>query len=335
MRKGIILLLLLACCQGRILFFGKTHSGKTTLINRCCGLDLPVAESGQFVSTTKEINAYDCLGTQAIDTIGIFDYDIERKHRFDVKETLEIILANAAGEGLSGMVWIWPSKETVGSHEFEEIFETLLALLPDVIPIAIVRNNFPHLHSQVPEMLSQKYNLELLEASKDNTDSLKKWISKHQKNYKIVLPEDWKNQLVRHDKGALRSALLETTLLSCDTVIKQLNAISDKLASTEQPAESCKCQADCRMTKTECTSEIFGFCVSKSKRSWIDTECQKNVERCYTKCLEAYGKTVAETDRLLENLNDQFAQINGANIDLFRTCDKWHLAQKDLPPKDL
>lgn len=185
--------------DGRILYFGTTHSGKTTLINSCCNLNLPVVQPNQDISTTKDITSYPCLGTHVIDTIGIFDYHPDQRLRFGVIDVLTIILENAAKEGLSGIFWVWSTKNTVRNHELEEIFKTLRNLLPNVIPMAVVKNVFPHCDSSVPGSLANDFSLELLTVSKNDVEPLKTWIKNHNENFRIELPSDWKEYLVKHD----------------------------------------------------------------------------------------------------------------------------------------
>jgi hypothetical protein len=195
------------------------RTGKTSLINSLCGLQLPVAVDGQFVSTTTTVQAHPCFNnhkTEVVDTIGIFDYtDANQRQRFSINEILEMLLVNAKDKGLSSIAWVWPSRETVGNTELEEVFTTLRDLLPEV-PMAIAHNKvsspslfpyiplsppssttpkfvfqFPGSLSGVPQHIANKWGLALLEVSRDDVAPLRQWIQGHSSNMRIVLPDNW------------------------------------------------------------------------------------------------------------------------------------------------
>lgn len=322
----LLLLLLISIASCRILFYGVTQSGKTSLINSCCGLTLPVANEGSISSTTKEITIHECLGNSVVDTIGIFDYRPNEKQKFDVVDILTMILENAEKDGLSGILWIWGSKQGVGNHELEKIFTTLRDLLPSILPMAIVDNEFPGSKSNVPEYLAKTYRLDLVTVNLENVEALKKWIREHKDKIKIQLPEGWKDYLVKFDINKLREELKRASLMSCDTVQQQLRTLSEKVASIKQPQEQCKCDQDCRRERKYCCDKVLGFCVSKCTESWIDANCQNQVTECYNVCKKAHAEMVASTNQLLSSLNAQYEQINSLNSDLLKTCDKFRLS---------
>lgn len=347
MGKQLIVLLIfgqisIAC--SRHLFFGETWAGKSTLINTLCDANEPIADpsAGQVGSTTTLVKTILCGNTQAIDTIGVFDYHENITLRLGTVEVITTLLDNAAEHGLSSVLFVWPSLRRNANAELEDIFVTLRKLLPE-IPMAIVHNKYPGYSSNVPGQYHRKFGLPLLEACREDASALRGWMNEHTQQIRVTLPNGWRDMLTKHDVEQLRSALLTSSLMACNTVKEQLAVITGRIENVPNPKENCECSEncqlcsqDCRRTRKYCCDRTFGICTSKCTESWIDENCQSAVSRCHDKCsqritdchsqcIRAHQEVLASTKEQLADLNAVFQDVSNSNRDILKTCDRFHI----------
>jgi hypothetical protein len=283
-----LLILLLVVLRGlsttaNNLFFGVTHSGKTTTINVACGLDLPVAAANQVESTPADISAHECLGSKVIDSNGLFDYRADGMG-LSLTDVLKKILHTASETGVSSVMWVWSSRITVGNYELEEVFMTLKRLLPETLPLAVVDNKFPGSTSMVPALLSEKFDIPVLRSSLSDSSQVQNWIRQHTHSFRIQLPADYENYLLRHDVDGLRAEMAKLTLAVCDVIQGQITTLQKKLRSLKLDLPECMCSQDCRRCEDRCGQRIGGTCVRVYPHCWEDNGCHDSVRRCNDEC---------------------------------------------------
>jgi len=319
------LVVALVCCGSVLsnnLLFGVTHSGKTSLINAACGLSLPVADLNQPFSTTRVISSHKCHDSGVIDTVGVFDYTAE--YPLEVHEVLKVILDTISHTGLSSVLWVWSSKITVGNKQLEEeVFQTLRDLLPYVLPIAIVNNEFPGSSSGVPKLYSDKFHLPVLRASIADPGQVRDWIQSHTVTYRVELPPNYEDYLFQHNYKGLHEQILKLSLLSCDVVKKQLDVLQNKVNSMKEPPISdCHCDQNCQICEKRCRQKILGRCIGAYHHCWEDGGCHDRVRHCHESCNKAKNQAIQDFNTLKNKLIEEYKHLSESNSKLLNTCNE-------------